>query len=139
MQRTINEQIRDLATRKLTVEQILDEGVSSYAQYFDFNAAGWQATPAELAAYRAIIAGLDARAGSQATLKKPVSEKRETRSLGRTQLWEPCERCGSEPSYLTARGHLCESCNHLPPAKEWPQVISRHDLLSARSVSCETD
>lgn len=23
------------------------------------------------------------------------------------QLWEPCERCGSEPSYATPCGHLC--------------------------------
>lgn len=27
-----------------------------------------------------------------------------------TQLWEPCERCGNEPSYATARGHLCRNC-----------------------------
>ena len=29
-----------------------------------------------------------------------------------TQLWEPCEKCGSEPSYQTASGHLCENCQH---------------------------
>lgn len=28
----------------------------------------------------------------------------------RTQLWEPCERCGREPSYITMRGHLCPNC-----------------------------
>jgi len=26
------------------------------------------------------------------------------------QLWEPCERCGREPSYLVASGHLCQRC-----------------------------
>jgi hypothetical protein len=30
-------------------------------------------------------------------------------SLG-AQLWEPCERCGSEPSYDQPSGHLCDSC-----------------------------
>jgi hypothetical protein len=28
----------------------------------------------------------------------------------RSQLWEPCERCGNEPSYATFHGHLCEKC-----------------------------
>lgn len=27
-----------------------------------------------------------------------------------TQLWEPCERCGAEPSYITPAGHLCITC-----------------------------
>jgi hypothetical protein len=27
-----------------------------------------------------------------------------------TQLWEPCEKCGAEPSYQTANGHLCRAC-----------------------------
>jgi len=26
------------------------------------------------------------------------------------QLWEPCEKCGTEPSYQTASGHFCKSC-----------------------------
>lgn len=26
------------------------------------------------------------------------------------QLWEPCERCGNEPSYMQPNGHLCERC-----------------------------
>jgi hypothetical protein len=26
------------------------------------------------------------------------------------QLWEPCQSCGSEPSYMTANGHLCARC-----------------------------
>ena len=30
-------------------------------------------------------------------------------SLG-TQLWEECERCGREPSYARANGHLCAGC-----------------------------
>lgn len=33
-----------------------------------------------------------------------------SRPVNRTQLWEPCERCGKEPSYVTPRGHLCERC-----------------------------
>ena len=28
------------------------------------------------------------------------------------QLWEPCEKCGTEPSYQTPSGHLCENCQH---------------------------
>lgn len=28
----------------------------------------------------------------------------------RTQLWEPCEKCGTEPSYQTPTGQLCQSC-----------------------------
>jgi len=28
----------------------------------------------------------------------------------RVQLWEPCEKCGTEPSYMTPRGHLCSKC-----------------------------
>jgi hypothetical protein len=31
-------------------------------------------------------------------------------SHSRVQLWEPCEKCGTEPSYQTARGHLCANC-----------------------------
>ena len=27
-----------------------------------------------------------------------------------TQLWEPCERCGDEPSYMQQTGHLCVAC-----------------------------
>jgi hypothetical protein len=27
-----------------------------------------------------------------------------------TQLWEPCDRCGTEPSYARANGHLCKNC-----------------------------
>ena len=30
-------------------------------------------------------------------------------SLG-AQLWEPCERCGAEPSYAQPGGHLCAQC-----------------------------
>lgn len=29
-----------------------------------------------------------------------------------TQLWEPCDRCGSEPCYATANGNLCGRCDH---------------------------
>lgn len=29
-----------------------------------------------------------------------------------TQLWEPCDKCGAEPSYQTATGHLCKNCQH---------------------------
>lgn len=29
---------------------------------------------------------------------------------GNPQLWEPCEKCGCEPSYQTAKGHLCAGC-----------------------------
>lgn len=29
---------------------------------------------------------------------------------GSGQLWEPCERCGEEPSYMTGEGHLCMRC-----------------------------
>lgn len=28
-------------------------------------------------------------------------------ALSRVQLWEPCEKCGAEPSYQTPRGHFC--------------------------------
>ena len=31
---------------------------------------------------------------------------------GYTQLWEPCDKCGAEPSYQTATGHLCKNCQH---------------------------
>lgn len=31
-------------------------------------------------------------------------------NAGNTQLWEPCERCGAEPSYMTPHGHLCKDC-----------------------------
>lgn len=34
--------------------------------------------------------------------------------IGETQLWEPCEECGSEPSYATGSGHLCH--RHITPA-----------------------
>ena len=27
------------------------------------------------------------------------------------QLWEPCEKCGAEPSYITQAGHLCKTCH----------------------------
>lgn len=30
-------------------------------------------------------------------------------SLG-AQLWEPCKRCGTEPSYAQPGGHLCAKC-----------------------------
>lgn len=26
------------------------------------------------------------------------------------QLFEPCERCGTEPSYMQPGGHLCKRC-----------------------------
>jgi hypothetical protein len=26
------------------------------------------------------------------------------------QLWEPCQRCGQEPSYAQANGHFCATC-----------------------------
>ena len=29
---------------------------------------------------------------------------------GYTQLWEPCDKCGAEPSYQTASVHLCADC-----------------------------
>lgn len=29
---------------------------------------------------------------------------------GYAQLWEPCDKCGVEPSYQTASGHLCANC-----------------------------
>jgi len=29
---------------------------------------------------------------------------------GRTQLWEPCEECGAEPSYPAGGRHLCARC-----------------------------
>lgn len=32
-----------------------------------------------------------------------------TVSLG-AQLWEPCDRCGAEPSYEQPGGHLCRRC-----------------------------
>jgi len=28
------------------------------------------------------------------------------------QLWEPCDKCGAEPSYQTASGHVCKNCQH---------------------------
>lgn len=34
------------------------------------------------------------------------------RSALNVQLWEPCDKCGAEPSYHTATGLLCENCQH---------------------------
>jgi hypothetical protein len=28
-----------------------------------------------------------------------------------SQLWEECEKCGAEPSYAGAHGHLCAACS----------------------------
>lgn len=34
------------------------------------------------------------------------------RVAGRVQLWEPCEKCGEEPSYISPSGrHLCQKCS----------------------------
>lgn len=35
-----------------------------------------------------------------------------SRSHGRAQLWEPCDRCGQEPCYVTGNGNLCATCDH---------------------------
>lgn len=35
-----------------------------------------------------------------------------SRVMSVTQLWEPCDKCGAEPSYQTASGHLCKNCQH---------------------------
>jgi hypothetical protein len=106
--RTINAQIRDVAIGQLTVEQVLDEGVGSYAvDYFSFGAAGWEPTAAEYKAYQDIVAGYKAR---QVPRERTVAPTKQGASVGRTQLWEPCERCGREPSYVTSRGHLCGNC-----------------------------
>jgi|SRR6516164_5075565 len=49
-------------------------------------------------------------------LEKEDKEKRARQEAApipvpiRLQLWEPCERCGSEPSYITFSGHLCKNC-----------------------------
>lgn len=32
--------------------------------------------------------------------------------MPRTQLWEPCDRCGQEPCYATTNGNLCARCDH---------------------------
>ena len=39
-----------------------------------------------------------------------IPPSRTTAPLANIQLWEPCEKCGAEPSYLTAYGHLCKNC-----------------------------
>jgi len=41
-------------------------------------------------------------------------------SLG-AQLWEPCERCGNEPSYAQPGGHLCAKC----AAIDHPRISTR--------------
>ncbi len=55
---------------------------------------------------RAAHEAADDMARRVATVKTAPSR---TASLG-AQLWEPCERCGAEPSYARANGHLCAEC-----------------------------
>jgi len=40
---------------------------------------------------------------------KPASAQKTDGGMGE-QLWEPCQRCGSEPSYARGNGHLCAAC-----------------------------
>jgi hypothetical protein len=106
--RAINDQIKDVAAGRMTAAQVVDEGVGSYAiDYFDFGAAGWQPTQQEWAAFSAIRAEYQSR---QVLKRKQGKAAPEPAAIGRIQLWEDCERCGQQPSYITPTGHLCDRC-----------------------------
>ena len=105
--RTFNDQIKDVAQGRLSPAQVIAEGVGHYAiDYFSFYAAGWDPSPAELAALEAIREAYRAARGN--IVRQEIRHEAQTSSP--TQLWEPCERCGQEPSYITVRGNLCQSC-----------------------------
>lgn len=42
-------------------------------------------------------------------LKQFTAQTQNSVKLG-GQLWEECERCGAEPSYMQPGGHLCARC-----------------------------
>jgi len=44
-------------------------------------------------------------------VKNPNLNQSTAAPQSETQLWEPCENCGVEPSYATTRGHLCKTCS----------------------------
>lgn len=47
---------------------------------------------------------------AEAARKLVASAPVENRVRLGAQLWEECERCGAEPSYMQPGGHLCARC-----------------------------
>lgn len=57
------------------------------------------------------LAEMTARAQEQERRIRAMPTPKRASGLG-GQLWEPCDRCGSEPSYMQSGGHLCAKCAH---------------------------
>ena len=112
------ESVNDILDRRLELRDLSHEAVQGMAYGLEyFQPWGEWAKPEPLAhyfgAFPVIRAGLIA-IRERATLMawaQPVEFQATARRMTLTvQLWEPCEKCGAEPSCLTPCGHLCERC-----------------------------
>ena len=67
------------------------------------DAIGKQTIPAE------VLAQIKIRYNLVSNRPAEKSSADQEAGLG-PQLWESCQRCGSEPSYARRNGHLCRAC-----------------------------
>ena len=112
----VNDLLEGLVNGTMTedeVKRILshDDRLAWGVMQFDPRAAGgkWDSKPYVEAYWKLQSLAREGNKRYERELDRKTNQSVYTPS-SRNQLWEPCEKCGKEPSYATSRGHLCKNC-----------------------------
>jgi len=91
--------INEIIEKRISVNDFKDSEIMALAYGIEFFSTYAAQTPAEGATWWAENRPMYAARLEEATARSPQREG---------QLWEECEKCGDEPSYMPL--HLCANC-----------------------------